>query len=154
MNEYFIGLLAFPASAFYALSIRAPWKSVFIASFCGMTGQLIYVLGTHHFNVYFSVFIATLTVCVISEVASRFAKLPATVITYPALTPLVPGVMLYRAMLAFSSSDFSGGAVQIICVLAYAGCMAIAITISTVFAKTCLSPLFALYKKRKQRIIK
>ncbi|MEG2118374.1 MAG: threonine/serine exporter family protein, partial [Clostridia bacterium] len=73
--------------------------------------------------------------------------MPCTVLIYPALSPLVPGVMLYRAMLAFSKNNLNDGAIQIICVLAYAGCMAVAMTIASVLAKKVLTPLFAKYGK-------
>lgn len=149
MNMWIASLFSLPAAAFYAMSIKAPMKSVPIAGVCGLLGQLVYAPLTTVTNEYVSVFAATLTVCVLSEICSRVFKTPATVISYPALTPLVPGLMLYNAMISFSQNDYFEGAVRLISTVIYAGCMAVAITAAAVFAKRCLTPIFAKIRKRK-----
>ena len=56
--------------------------------------------------------------------------------------PLVPGLMLYNAMLAFSRSEIEKGGLELVSAIIYTGCMAVAITLSSVIARRFLSPLF------------
>ena len=82
-----------------------------------------------------SVFLATFAVCILAELLTRRLRAPATVISFPAVIPLVPGVMLYRTMLRFSEGDYEAGTSALIATIIYAGCMAFAITLAAMLAK-------------------
>lgn len=142
-------LSAFFGSLLFAMSLKAPKKSVFVAGIAGLAGQVFYTLLCDVTGIYFAVFVATLVAGILAEIGSRIVKTPATVIAYPALIPLVPGVMLFRAMLAFSQSEIQEGATQLISAIMYTGCMAVAITFSAVAAKQFLAPLFKKHKENK-----
>ena len=98
-SPYFCALFAFPGSILFAMSLKAPKRSLLMSGIGGFVGQFIYVLFCSFTSIYLSVFIATFIACLLSEISSRIFKIPSTVVTYPALVPLVPGLMLYNAML-------------------------------------------------------
>ena len=141
-SPYFCALFAFPGSILFAMSLKAPKRSLLMSGIGGFVGQFIYVLFCSFTSIYLSVFIATFIACLLSEISSRIFKIPSTVVTYPALVPLVPGLMLYNAMLAFSRSEFEKGGLELVSAIIYTGCMAVAITLSSVIARRFLSPLF------------
>ena len=134
-SPYFCALFAFPGSILFAMSLKAPKRSLLMSGIGGFVGQFIYVLFCSFTSIYLSVFIATFIACLLSEI-------PSTVVTYPALVPLVPGLMLYNAMLAFSRSEIENGGLELVSAIIYTGCMAVAITLSSVIARRFLSPLF------------
>lgn len=141
MSIYLTSLFALPASMFFALALRAPYKAVGIAALNGLAGQYIYVLLKQKTGDFIAVLAAALVIGIVAEVFSRLIKTPATVISYASLTPLVPGVMLYRAMLCFSQNEYSSGIEQLVNVLLYAGCMAIGISLSAIIAKKLIAPI-------------
>ncbi len=146
-NPYFAALFAIPGTLFFAMSLKAPRRSLPMAAIGGFLGQIIYVWLTHVTNIYISVFFATFITCVVAEVSSRIFKTPATVISYSSLIPLVPGVMLYNAMLDFSQSNMQKGAMSLMSTVIYTGCMAIAITLAAVILKNIMK----LFVKREKK---
>ena len=96
------GISAFGASLFFSLSLRGPRRTLIAASALGMAGQVIYSALKAPLGDNTAVLIATFAICIAAELFSRPLKAPVTVISFPAVIPLVPGVMLYRTMLCLS----------------------------------------------------
>lgn len=141
-SPYFCAIFAFPGSVLFAMSLKAPKRALIMSGVGGFVGQFIYVLLCGFTNIYLSAFVATVITCLLAEISSRIFKMPSTAVTYPALIPLVPGLMLYNAMLAFSRSETEQGTVELVSAIIYTGCMAVAITLSSVIARRFLTPLF------------
>ncbi len=129
------GLWALGATAFFALSLKGPRRTVPAAALLGMLGQMMYSALKGPLGDNRSVFLATFVVCILAELLTRRLRALATVISFPAVIPLVPGVMLYRTMLRFSEGDYEAGTSALIAPIIYAGCMAFAITLAAMLAK-------------------
>ncbi|PKM62906.1 MAG: hypothetical protein CVU97_03025 [Firmicutes bacterium HGW-Firmicutes-21] len=149
--ELLITLTAtFFASLFFGLSLSAPKRTLFVAPVLGLTGYLVFTLINNATgSEYSAAFFGTLAACIPAEVFARIIKTPATVIIFISVIPLVPGMMLYQSMLFFAQNNFTSGTYEIIRTLVYSGCMAIAITVSTVLGKQLLTPLFKRINAKK-----
>ncbi len=130
------------ATMFFALSVKASFKAAAVAGALGGGGYVMYILLCNVISGASAIFFATLTVCLLAECAARFLKTPATVISIPAIIPLVPGLMLYKTLRIFGTGDNIGGAEMLVQTLIFTGCMSLAVTLSTILAKY-------LFKKRK-----
>ena len=129
------GLCALLATAFFALSLKGPRRTIPAAALLGLLGQILYSALKGPLGDNASVFLAAFAVCMLAELLTRRLKAPATVISFPAVIPLVPGVMLYLTMLRFAVGDYEAGSSALIATIIYAGCMAIAITLAAMIAK-------------------
>lgn len=130
------GLWALGATAFFALSLKGPAPHRPRRGAAGHApGQMMYSALKGPLGDNMSVFLATFAVCILAELLTRRLRAPATVISFPAVIPLVPGVMLYRTMLRFSEGDYEAGTSALIATIIYAGCMAFAITLAAMLAK-------------------
>lgn len=144
MNEYLILALQFIAvifaSLFYGMWNSAPRHTLIASSLLGMTGYIVYwfLLGTSEMLAFF---LGTFTCCFLSEICARLLKTPATVLSFVAIIPLVPGIMLYNTMLAFAQNDMNGGLRLGVRTLAAAGCMALAITVASLIGKHIITPI-------------
>lgn len=153
MEKYIFPVVAtFFASLFYGLSLAAPKRSLIAASFLGFLGFFVYsILYEYTGSEYSAAFFGTLAACIPAEFLARTIKTPATVIVFISIIPLVPGLMLYQAMLFFAQYQLLEGASMLIRTLIYACCMAIAVTISTMTGKYLFNPLFKkLNRKTKE----
>ncbi len=130
------------ATAFFALSVKSQTKTAVFAGVLGGVGYVTYVLLGFCMSDIGAVFLATLLACLLAECAARPLKTPATVISIPAIIPLVPGVSLYKTLLVFGSGDNTGGATMLVHTLLVAGSMSVAVTMATIIAKM-------LFKKRR-----
>ncbi len=130
-------ILAFciPATVFFALSVKSPLKAAVFSGALGGGGYVMYVLLDRVMSDTAAVFFATLAACLLAELAARLLKTPATVLSIPAIIPLVPGLSLYKTLLEFGAGDNSGGAAMLIQTFMVAGSMSLAVTLSTLLAK-------------------
>ena len=142
------GISAFGASLFFSLSLRGPRRTLIAASALGMAGQVIYSALKAPLGDNTAVLIATFAICIAAELFSRPLKAPVTVISFHAVIPLVPGVMLYRTMLCFSQGRYEDGTDEILRTVIYAGCMAIAISVAAMISKNFFPLIFRDGKKR------
>lgn len=58
-------------------------------------------------SVFFSVFLATISIEVFSEIIARISKTPAIVILLPSTIPLLPGGALFRAMYSLLNQEYN-----------------------------------------------
>ncbi len=135
METLKILIFCIPATMFFALSVKSPLKAACVAGGLGGLGYVMYVLLCNRMSSPAAVFFATLAACLLAECAARLLKTPATVLSIPAIIPLVPGVSLYKTLLVFGRGDNSGGAEMLVQTLLVAGSMSLAVTLSTLVAK-------------------
>ena len=143
MEKYiFPDLATFFASLFFGMSLAAPKRVLLASSVLGFFGFLVYeMIFESTGSEYSAAFFGTLAACIPAEVFARTLKTPATVIIFISIIPLVPGLMLYQAMLNFAKNQLIDGSNLLIRTLIYSCCMAIAVTISTMAGKHLLNPL-------------
>jgi uncharacterized membrane protein YjjB (DUF3815 family) len=145
-------LSTFFASLFFGMSLAAPKRTLVAASFLGFLGFLVYeIIVESGGSEYSAAFFGTLAACIPAEIFARTIKTPATVIIFISVIPLVPGLMLYQAMLFFAQNQLLEGASMLIRTLIYACCMAIAVTISTMTGKHLLNPLFKIINRKTEK---
>lgn len=125
-------LYSFMATAFFALLMQAPKKSVIVSSGIAAVGYLIYLLLSTYFNELLGYFIGTLLIALLGEWAARRLKMPATIFIFPGVIPLVPGMGLYRTMLAMVQGSLDKAFSTGINTMLIAGTMAMAMAISAV----------------------
>lgn len=92
------------ATIFFGLLIRQPRRSLVYASLIALNGYLIYINlgeGTGAF------FAAGFAVGLLCEIAARLQKMATTLFLISGIIPIVPGLALYRSMMALADKDFS-----------------------------------------------
>ncbi len=142
MDYLFAFLFSSAATAFFALSVRSSRRTAGVAGILGGLGFALNMGFDSFMSSASAVFFATLAACLLAECAARLLKTPATVLSIPAIIPLVPGVSLYRTLLIFGKGDNAGGLNMLVHTLLIAGSMSLAVTMATIIAKL-------LFKKRR-----
>ncbi len=93
-------IAAAAASAGFAMIFHTPKKAVLLAALIAAAGYAIYEICLFFSNIApLSIFVAGIVIGLLSEVVSRFKKMPATVFVTVGLIPLVPGYGLYQTMM-------------------------------------------------------
>lgn len=129
-------LFSFMATAFFALLMQAPKKSVLVSSAIAAAGYCCYFLTSTYFNDLLGYFLGALIIALMGEFAARRLKMPATIFIFPGVIPLVPGMGLYRTMLAMVQGSLDKAFSTGIYTLLIAGTMAMAMAISAVLVNT------------------
>ena len=116
--------------------MNSPKKSIFIASFCASVGFLVYdFIKLTGIGEPVSIFAGTAFIAIAGEICARVFKMPSNVFVFPGVVVFVPGLGIYRTMLALIQSDFEKfqkiGTETIIIALA----MAMAIAVINVFSR-------------------
>lgn len=134
--EYFIfGVCSALGVVFFALSVRSSLKPALISGCLGGVGYTLYIFLCAYTSDSVAVFAATLAACLGAEFVARAIKTPATVLSIPAIIPLVPGVSLYKTMIAFGAGNNSEAVNRAVSTLIIAGSMSLAVTLATIAAK-------------------
>jgi uncharacterized membrane protein YjjB (DUF3815 family) len=93
-------LYATAATFSFCVLFNIKGKNMFVASLGGGLGWLIYLLLLHfELTETSSLFFASITLGIFSEIMARVLKTPVTTFIVPALIPLVPGGGMYYTML-------------------------------------------------------
>ncbi len=95
----------------------------------GLAWALYLIILYYSSSLLFSVFSATILVCIYSELIARKIGLPVSVVVLCAIIPLVPGSGLYYAMRAYLAGDMSEASIQIAKTLMIAGTISIGIAV-------------------------
>ena len=136
MDFVFDFIMCFLATFCFCFIMNAPKKSMATASFFAAVGFLVYdLVKLTGIGEPVSIFVGTACIAVSGEVCARVFKMPSTVFVFPGVVAFVPGVGIYRTMLALIQSDFEKfqkiGTETIIIALA----MAMAIAVINVFSR-------------------
>ncbi len=105
------GILAFAATAGFAILFNVPRRSLLACGLTGLGGYLArQVALAAGLSPTAAAFIGAACVGLLSEVFAYYFRLPATVFIVTGFIPLVPGVAAARAMFQFLSGNYGTGA--------------------------------------------
>ncbi len=124
------------ATVFFCFIMNSPWNSLIASSVVAGIGFVIYdLVKLTGMGEAVSIFVGTAFIAVSGEILARIMKMPSTVFVFPGVVAFVPGVGIYRTMLALIQSDFEKfqrvGTETIIIAIA----MAMAIAVINVFSR-------------------
>lgn len=138
-------LLAFFAAAAFAALFQAPAKSLAVSGLIGAVGWTVFVFWVKGmgYNSFYANFFATVALSLLSEIAARVFRQPATVFINPGIIPLVPGLGLYQGITKIIEKNYDAG----ISTLLSAGTDAGAIALGVMF----MSSLFRVLKLRREK---
>ena len=124
------------ATVFFCFIMNSPWNSLIASSVVAGVGFVIYdLVKLTGMGEAVSIFVGTAFIAVSGEILARIMKMPSTVFVFPGVVAFVPGVGIYRTMLALIQSDFEKfqrvGTETIIIAIA----MAMAIAVINVFSR-------------------
>ncbi len=127
-------IYCFTATFFFAQIMNAPKKTLIYSSFTASLGYTVYKFCIVFGYSLFGFFLGTCLVATFGEILARKLKMPATIFIFPGVIPIVPGLGLYKTILAFVQDDINlaleTGANTILNI----GCMAIAMALVSLIA--------------------
>jgi uncharacterized membrane protein YjjB (DUF3815 family) len=131
----------FAAVMSVAITLGVPKKFLWYAGLVGAVGWLVYLLlGAAGASTVASMFVAALTVAMISHIFARVKKTPVTLFLIAGILPLVPGVGMYRIVYNLITSNNSQAAYYFSETMQIAGMIALAIFI--------MDTLFRIFQKK------
>ncbi|MCR3759072.1 threonine/serine exporter family protein [Clostridium felsineum] len=129
-------LYSFMACIAFSVLFNVKGKKIFIASFGGALGWVLYMLLlNHNVSITSAIFIATIVVSVYSEIMARISKTPAMVYSVTGIIPLVPGNGMYYTMYETISGKLTKATEWGFKTLMYAGAISIAIMLVSSIAR-------------------
>ncbi len=128
MDVLIKALACMAAACFFGLILHQPKSTLHYTALIGLLGYAVYTLLGGGLLAYF---LSGLTVGVLCELAARAAQRTTTLFLISAIIPLVPGLGLYRSMMALSGQDYSSALAIGIETLAGIGAIALALTVAT-----------------------
>lgn len=141
-NAYLTALFTLLAVVFFAIGMRAPLRAIAVAAVDGTLGYMLYILLCYYTSQNLAVFVATFVICLAAEFTARVIKAPTTIISFTAMIPLVPGVMLYETMRDFAAGDFNGGIEAAVKTLVFTGSMSLAVSVAAIVVKIVFTKIF------------
>lgn len=131
----------------FSIVFHVQRKHLLTCGIVGAFGWFIYLLGTHlGFNDVISNFVASLIVTQLSYFLAKKRKTPVTIFLIPGVIPLVPGLGLYRTMLAIINSNYNEAVNYAALTFQIAGVIAGAIVIVSLLPRLWRKPS---YRRRK-----
>lgn len=98
-------IYCFMATFFFACVMNAPKKSIVYSAIIADIGYIIYYYFYNNNQEVLAFFLGTLVIALLGELFARIIKMPANIFIFPAVVPIVPGLGMYRTMLAFVRND-------------------------------------------------
>ena len=120
-------VFSFSTAVAFAVLLQAPRKTLPISGIIGAVGWVVFLYVRKEMGA--SSFYATLILSLLSELAARFFKQPATVFVIPGIFPIVPGLGMYNGMAQLIENNYDQG----INILLTAGLDAAAIALGIMF---------------------
>lgn len=111
MDVLFDFVLAFFGTVAFAMLFQAPWRSLTITGIIGACGWTVFAFFSQQlqYNSFYAIFAGTVIVSLLSELAARYDKQPATIFVVPGIIPLVPGLGLYGGMTKIIEKNIESG---------------------------------------------
>ena len=136
---------SFSTTVAFAVLLQAPRKTLPISGIIGAVGWVVflYVRKEMGASSFYANICATLILSLLSELAARFFKQPATVFVIPGIFPIVPGLAMYNGMTSIIEKQYDLG----ISLLLQAGMDASAIALGIMF----IGSLFRVIKIKQER---
>jgi uncharacterized membrane protein YjjB (DUF3815 family) len=150
MGEYFYIMIGSLLGAMgYALLVKASVKSLCPIFIVSTLGAVVYcVCDSFGFSVFAANMFSAFVVCALSEISARIWRMPALVIMFPSLIPLVPGRPLYLAVSNIINQNYAAAFDNGETTLLVASGMAGGIIISMVIFATVNTVILYIQKKR------
>ena len=130
--DYFSALaFSFSTTIAFAVLLQAPRRTLPISGVIGAVGWVVflYVRKEMGASSFYANICATLILALLSELAARIFKKPATVFVIPGIFPIVPGLGMYNGMAQLIENKYELG----INLLLTAGLDAAAIALGIMF---------------------
>lgn len=122
-----IVITCFIATYLSAILFETPKKPAIIASAVAAAGYALYIVLSGYIHEVVAYYIGTLGIVLSCEIFAKRIKTPTTIMLFPALIALVPGIGLYKMMYALAGGDTEFAINTGMNALMIAGCMALAI---------------------------
>ena len=133
------------ATICFALLLRTPARVLPVVGLIAMAGYGVFLLSGPRLAGYFA---SALLIAALSEVAARLLRMMSTQFIVCGLIPIVPGLVLYRAVVFLAEKDFVNAGAQALEALGGFGAIALAITFSTAIFNN-FHPFHLRLKRRK-----
>ena len=136
---------SFSTTVAFAVLLQAPRKTLPISGIIGAVGWIVflYVRREMGSSSFYANICATLILSLLSELAARIFKQPATVFVIPGIFPIVPGLAMYNGMTRIIEKQYDLG----MSLLLQAGMDASAIALGIMF----VGSLFRVIKIKRER---
>ena len=137
MDNVIRALACMAAACFFGMILRQPKSTLIYTAVIGLVGYVIFILmqGT-----LLAFFVSGLVVGILCELAARRTKKATTLFLISSIIPTVPGLGLYRSMMALSENNLELSLQIGVETLAGIGAIALALTIATAIFG-CIRPL-------------
>ena len=134
---------AFIASLAFGIIFNIKNRNLFFAALCGALGWFVYKIFLNNgFSDTLSLFLASISLSIYSEIFARVLKTPVTTFIIVALIPLVPGGGMYYTMVEAITGNIMTSLEIGIKTIASAGVLAIGVILVSTITKTIVK-----YKK-------
>ena len=136
---------SFIATVAFAVLFQAPRRTLATSGLIGAVGWVIfyYMRKELGYESFYANLCATIALSLLSELAARLFKQPATVYVIPGIIPIVPGLGMYKGMAQLIENHYDLG----ISILLTAGMDAAAIALGMMF----MASFFRVLKMSKDR---
>lgn len=128
MDSVVRALACMAAACFFGLILRQPKSALPVTALVGLVGYVIYQSMGEGLPAFF---VSGLAVGILCELAARLLKKTTTLFLISAIIPTVPGLGLYRSMMALSENQLDLALSIGVDTLAGIGAIALALTVAT-----------------------
>lgn len=129
MDSLIRALACMAAATFFGLLLRQPKKTLIFSALIGFLGYAVFQLAGGDLLAFF---LTGLVVGTLSELAARVVERTATLFLISSIIPTVPGLGLYRTMMALSENNLELAGKIGFETLAGIGAIALALTVAAV----------------------
>ena len=143
MNMVIQAIACMAAACFFGMLLRQPKSTLVYTAVIGLIGFVVFIVMGGSLLAFF---VSSLLVGILCELAARMAKKATTLFLISSIIPTVPGLGLYRSMMALSENNLELALSIGVDTLAGIGAIALALTIATALFG-CIRPLH-LQKRR------
>ncbi len=138
-------IFAFLSTVAFAVLFQAPRRTLAVSGVIGAVGWMVfsYMRNALEYDSFYANLCATVVLSLLSELAARIFKHPATTFVIPGIFPIVPGLGMYNGMARLIENNYEAG----INTLLRAGMDAAAIALGMMF----MASFFRVLKLSKER---
>ncbi|MDO4920863.1 MAG: threonine/serine exporter family protein [Phascolarctobacterium sp.] len=104
-------IFAFLSTAAFAVLFQAPRRTLAISGVIGAVGWVVfsYMRKDLEYDSFYANLCATVVLSLLSELAARIFKHPATTFVIPGIFPIVPGLGMYNGMAKLIENNYEAG---------------------------------------------
>jgi uncharacterized membrane protein YjjB (DUF3815 family) len=103
MDSLIRALACMAAACFFGILLHQPKSTLIFTALIGLLGYAVFTLMGCGLLAFF---VSGLTIGILSEITARIAQRTSTLFLISSLIPIVPGLGLYRCMMALSKNDY------------------------------------------------